>query len=271
MSQHATSDSFNHEPQTGPNPATQRPPPHPAPGTSSAGGSTSPTNGPKQPSTATWPRTAAAKSARSCSPWPKPRAATRRTGSQLLGDHAGRPRPASSAASSWASWPATSARSLSWPSPSGPKAGRRTPPTPPRPRPWSPTNRSTRKSFAGSPPGAATGWRAPSARPSSAPTTGWSATCPWSWAWPPPASAVPWSCSAVSPGCWPGRCPWEPANSFPCAPSVNSWRRPAPPQITLAAAPSLDIEHNELLLVYLARGMSREARRAPRRGADGPA
>ncbi|WP_400159994.1 VIT1/CCC1 transporter family protein [Arthrobacter sp. BPSS-3] len=32
-----------------------------------------------------------------------------------------------------------------------------------------------------------------------------------------------------------------------------------PTQITLAAAPSLDIEHNELVLVYLARGMSREA------------
>lgn len=32
-----------------------------------------------------------------------------------------------------------------------------------------------------------------------------------------------------------------------------------PTQITLAAAPQLDIEHNELLLVYLARGMSREA------------
>ncbi|MET1020646.1 MAG: VIT1/CCC1 transporter family protein [Arthrobacter sp.] len=32
-----------------------------------------------------------------------------------------------------------------------------------------------------------------------------------------------------------------------------------PTQITLTAAPSLDIDHNELLLVYLARGMSREA------------
>ncbi len=32
-----------------------------------------------------------------------------------------------------------------------------------------------------------------------------------------------------------------------------------PTQITLAAAPSLDIEHNELVLVYLARGMSRDA------------
>ncbi|MCY0904848.1 VIT1/CCC1 transporter family protein [Arthrobacter sp. H14-L1] len=32
-----------------------------------------------------------------------------------------------------------------------------------------------------------------------------------------------------------------------------------PTQITLSAAASLDIEHNELLLVYLARGMSREA------------
>lgn len=32
-----------------------------------------------------------------------------------------------------------------------------------------------------------------------------------------------------------------------------------PTQITLAAAPQLDIEHNELLLVYLARGMSHEA------------
>ncbi|MDJ0354671.1 VIT1/CCC1 transporter family protein [Paenarthrobacter sp. PH39-S1] len=32
-----------------------------------------------------------------------------------------------------------------------------------------------------------------------------------------------------------------------------------PTQITLSAASSLDIEHNELLLVYLARGMSREA------------
>jgi VIT1/CCC1 family predicted Fe2+/Mn2+ transporter len=32
-----------------------------------------------------------------------------------------------------------------------------------------------------------------------------------------------------------------------------------PTQITLSAAPLLDIEHNELLLVYLARGMSREA------------
>ena len=32
-----------------------------------------------------------------------------------------------------------------------------------------------------------------------------------------------------------------------------------PTQITLAAAPKLDIEHNELLLVYLARGMSHEA------------
>ncbi|TLM81482.1 rubrerythrin family protein [Pseudarthrobacter sp. NamE2] len=32
-----------------------------------------------------------------------------------------------------------------------------------------------------------------------------------------------------------------------------------PTQITLAAAPKLDIEHNELLLVYLARGMSQEA------------
>lgn len=32
-----------------------------------------------------------------------------------------------------------------------------------------------------------------------------------------------------------------------------------PTQVTLAAAPKLDIEHNELLLVYLARGMSREA------------
>ncbi|MFE4198046.1 VIT1/CCC1 transporter family protein [Paenarthrobacter sp. NPDC056912] len=32
-----------------------------------------------------------------------------------------------------------------------------------------------------------------------------------------------------------------------------------PTQATLTAAPSLDIEHNELLLVYLARGMTREA------------
>lgn len=32
-----------------------------------------------------------------------------------------------------------------------------------------------------------------------------------------------------------------------------------PTQVTLTAAPSLDLEHNELLLVYLARGMSREA------------
>lgn len=32
-----------------------------------------------------------------------------------------------------------------------------------------------------------------------------------------------------------------------------------PTQITLSAAPLLDIEHNELLLVYLARGMSKEA------------
>jgi VIT1/CCC1 family predicted Fe2+/Mn2+ transporter len=32
-----------------------------------------------------------------------------------------------------------------------------------------------------------------------------------------------------------------------------------PTQITLAVAPKLDLEHNELLLVYLARGMSREA------------
>ncbi|MFE4833765.1 VIT1/CCC1 transporter family protein [Arthrobacter sp. NPDC056691] len=32
-----------------------------------------------------------------------------------------------------------------------------------------------------------------------------------------------------------------------------------PTQVTLVAAPQLDIEHNELLLVYLARGMSREA------------
>ena len=32
-----------------------------------------------------------------------------------------------------------------------------------------------------------------------------------------------------------------------------------PTQATLVAAPQLDIEHNELLLVYLARGMSREA------------
>ncbi|HKU35738.1 MAG TPA: VIT1/CCC1 transporter family protein [Paenarthrobacter sp.] len=32
-----------------------------------------------------------------------------------------------------------------------------------------------------------------------------------------------------------------------------------PTQATLAAAPSLDVEHNELVLVYLARGMTREA------------
>jgi VIT1/CCC1 family predicted Fe2+/Mn2+ transporter len=32
-----------------------------------------------------------------------------------------------------------------------------------------------------------------------------------------------------------------------------------PTQVTLAAAPKLDLEHNELLLVYLARGMSHEA------------
>ncbi|WP_255482293.1 VIT1/CCC1 family protein [Pseudarthrobacter sp. NBSH8] len=32
-----------------------------------------------------------------------------------------------------------------------------------------------------------------------------------------------------------------------------------PTQITLAAAPKLDIEHNELMLVYLARGMTHEA------------
>ncbi|MBO9705662.1 MAG: VIT1/CCC1 transporter family protein, partial [Arthrobacter sp.] len=32
-----------------------------------------------------------------------------------------------------------------------------------------------------------------------------------------------------------------------------------PTQITLDAAPRLDLEHNELVLVYLARGMSREA------------
>jgi vacuolar iron transporter family protein len=32
-----------------------------------------------------------------------------------------------------------------------------------------------------------------------------------------------------------------------------------PTQITLAAAPKLDLEHNELVLVYLARGMTREA------------
>ncbi|MFJ5862552.1 VIT1/CCC1 transporter family protein [Pseudarthrobacter sp. NPDC092439] len=34
-----------------------------------------------------------------------------------------------------------------------------------------------------------------------------------------------------------------------------------PTQITLAAAPKLDLEHNELLLVYLARGMTQEAAR----------
>ncbi len=33
----------------------------------------------------------------------------------------------------------------------------------------------------------------------------------------------------------------------------------APTQVTLSAAPSLDLEDNELVLVYLARGMSREA------------
>ncbi len=32
-----------------------------------------------------------------------------------------------------------------------------------------------------------------------------------------------------------------------------------PTQVTLTAAPALDLEHNELVLVYLARGMSREA------------
>lgn len=32
-----------------------------------------------------------------------------------------------------------------------------------------------------------------------------------------------------------------------------------PTQVTLAAAPKLDLEHNELLLVYLARGMTQEA------------
>ncbi|WP_427016572.1 VIT1/CCC1 transporter family protein [Pseudarthrobacter sp. P1] len=32
-----------------------------------------------------------------------------------------------------------------------------------------------------------------------------------------------------------------------------------PTQVTLTAAPRLDLEHNELILVYLARGMSREA------------
>ena len=32
-----------------------------------------------------------------------------------------------------------------------------------------------------------------------------------------------------------------------------------PTQATLTAAPSLDVEHNELVLVYLARGMTREA------------
>jgi len=45
--------------------------------------------------------------------------------------------------------------------------------------------------------------------------------------------------------------------------SVRSQRKllaaTPPTHITLAAAPKLDIEHNELLLVYLARGMSHEA------------
>ncbi|MDQ0029604.1 VIT1/CCC1 transporter family protein [Arthrobacter bambusae] len=36
-------------------------------------------------------------------------------------------------------------------------------------------------------------------------------------------------------------------------------RATRPTQATLTAAPALDIEHNELVLVYLARGMSREA------------
>lgn len=43
-----------------------------------------------------------------------------------------------------------------------------------------------------------------------------------------------------------------------------------PTQVTLSAAPSLDLENNELVLVYLARGMSREAaehRAAERMGA----
>ena len=190
---------------------------------------------------------------------------------QLLGDQAGRPRPASlrSQLLGFLARHFGSVFVLAL----AQRAESRSPyATDPRPRrPWSPTNRSMRKWSAGSPPGAATGWPARSARPFSGPTTDWSATCPWSWAWPPPAWAVPWSCSAVSPGCWPGRCPWVPANSFPCARSANSWPRPVPTQITLAAAPSLDIEHNELLLVYLARGMSRGSCRAPRRGADGPA
>ena len=100
MSQHAKSDPFNPDPAR---PRTRRrtpaaprqPDARRAPRTSSGGGSTSPTNAPRPPSTGTWRRTARGEERDILLALAEAEGRHEAHWLQLLGDHAGRPRPAS--------------------------------------------------------------------------------------------------------------------------------------------------------------------------------
>ena len=66
-------------------------------------------------------------------------------------------------------------------------------------------------------------------------------------------------CSPGWPGCWPARCRWVPASTSRCAPSAScSPPRPPTPDAAHRRCPHLDVDANELALVYRARGMPAE-------------
>ena len=233
---------------------------------SAGGADTWPTSGSRRRSTASSPRTATARSARSCWRWPTPRAGTPRTGrrcSASTAPPAGDPRCAAVVLA-----PAGPPVRLGLRPGAG--AARRDAqpvrrPTPTRRRRWRRTSGCTPRSSAGSPSAAASRSPAPSGRRSSAPTTGWCRNL---------ALVLGVAGSGVATTHRAADRPGGPAGRravdgrrrvhHACGRSASCWARPPWGPGTSSAYPHLDVDANELALVYRARGMSAEEAPAAR-------
>ena len=162
--------------------------------------------------------------------------------------------------------PGTSARSSCSPSRSAPRPVRRTTPTSTRPTRWPPTSGSTARCCGGSRPAAELDWPEASAPRSSAPTTGWSATSPSCSASAPPACPRSTVLFTGIAGLLAGALSMGAGEYVSVSSQRELLRASQPDPESQAALPHLDVDANELALVYRARGMGPEE--AERHAAD---
>ncbi len=221
------------------------------------GASTWPTSAPRRRSTATSQPAGPVRSGPSCSRSPRPRAGTPRTGSSCSDPTSAARCAATGAPARWRSWPGGSDPSSSSPSPSAPRPARRTGRTSTRPPTMAADERiheevvrglatRGRNRMSGHVPGRGVRrQRRPGEQSRARPRASGRA-----------ASRTAPCCSPGSPACSPVRSRWGPASSCRCARSVSCCPPRCPTPRAREALPHLDVDANELALVYRARGMS---------------